>query len=219
MNPRRRSIIVGVTAIVAAVVVWFGRKSVLTDLDRQRWAAAHPTESPPFSVARAGHWEWTYPRTASLQQGEAQCRLILSRHADVPFEHYERTGMPLRLRVSAHQRDTSGRRQVIENLFPVDSPDAGSSFAVSGYSAAEVEHTVGTLRLDPSAGTVFTVDVEVPDPALAPAQPRLRVSGAYDYAALEHGGVLLLGRDALAASIGIALLRAGAVSLRRASRW
>jgi hypothetical protein len=100
----------------------------------------------------------------------------------------------------------------------VDRPDVGSSFALSGYAAAEVEHTVGTLRLDPSLETVFTVDVEVPDAALEPARPRLRVSGAYDYAALAHGGILLLARDILAVVVVTILASTGFASIWRASR-
>lgn len=218
MNQRHRSIAVGVVAILAAVALWFARKGVLTELDRQQWAATHPVESPPFSVARVGYWEWTYPRSASLREGEAQCRLILTRQTTVPFEHYERESMPLRLRVSVHQGNGTGRRQTLQTLFPVERPNVGSSYALSGYAAEEVEHTVGTLHLNPSLETVFRVEVEVPDAALQPAGPRLRVTGAYDYAALAHGGVFLLGRDALAAVLATVLLSIGVASVWRASR-
>jgi hypothetical protein len=49
-------------------------------------------------------------------------------------------------------------------------------------------------------------------------EPRLRVVGAYDYAALAHGGILLLGRDVLAAGVGVLLLGIGGSSIWRGSR-
>jgi hypothetical protein len=80
---------------------------------------------------------------------------------------------------------------------------------VSSYAADEVAHTIGTVRLDRAVATVFTISLETPDPDLEVAEPRLMLVGAYDYAALPYGGVLLLARDLAAGGSGLLLLAFG----------
>jgi hypothetical protein len=216
MNPRRRLLLAGLIAVLAGTGVWFARRAVFRELDRQQWSSEHPTESPTFDVARLTRWDWNYPASALLQRGEAQCTLVLDRHSSVPFRHYERETMPLRLQVIAVQLTGSDRRQVLKTLFPVDRPDVGSSYSISSFGGDQVRHTIGTVQLDPAVQTIFTIQVEVPDAALEAAHPRLEVVGAYDYAALVPGGILLLARDAVAAGIGLALVGLGVLALRRA---
>ena len=209
MTARLRAVVTGLLLIAAGVGVWFGRRVVFAEqereFDRQRWASTHPTYGPALNLSRPGRWEWNYPRSASLQQGEAQFRLVLARHPTVAFEHYQREKMLLRLRVSVFQASGSERRQVIATVFPVDRPDVGSSHG-GGYTADEVEHNIGTVHLDPAFQTIFVVDVETPDAELESARPRLKVVGAYDHLFLVKGGPELWAIRALMAGVPAFLL-------------
>jgi hypothetical protein len=100
----------------------------------------------------------------------------------------------------------------------VDHPDVRSSYGFSGYAVDEVEHTIGTVRVDRAVETTFTISVETPDPDLEEAEPRFMLVGAYDYAALPYGGVLLLGRDLAAGGAGLLLLAFGLTVVWRRSR-
>lgn len=204
MTARLRTVVTGLLLIAAGVGIWFGRRVVFAEqereFDRQRWAFTHPTYGPPLNLFQRGRWEWSYPRSASLQQGEAQFRLVLTRHPNVAFEHYLREKMLLRLRVSVFQVSGSERGKVIQTVFPVDRPDVGSSRG-GGYTAHEVEYNIGTVHLDPTLQTVFVVDVETPDAELESAKPRLKVIGAYDHLFLSKGGPQLWVIRALMAGV------------------
>lgn len=176
-----------------------GRNSILTDFEKNVKISNDSLYSPKVDLDHPHTFSWKIKNNDwDYNNGVAKLFLVLNRPESDGDDEYWRKTFPLKVKINAYA-DTENNikaARLIKNYFsPSDEPMAKEAKLWSGWSDEKLEYSLGSVMRFPMEDLTVELTVQVPDPILNKANPRLKIVGDYDPAVLGFVPFAKLLRD------------------------
>jgi len=159
--------------------------------------ASKPTVIPNIEITEKGDYDFKISNgTWNSRKGKAKVSLLFDRVPQLKDEKLQREDRPLRLNIAVYAISKDGTRidrLIHDGYFTTNEPfSKAGEHLWSSWSSAEFEYGLAGFWANPKENVFIHIQITEPDARLALGNPRLIVSGDYDYAALPRIRLFLL---------------------------
>ena len=191
---KRIFIILAIIAIVAQIVVsrklWFPElNSHLENSKHFKYSHTIDLESTDTITWKIGETDWDF------NEGMAMVFLTFEKTPDMPGKDFHDKKFALKVKIDAHavtENNVIADRLVQNYFLPTDEPMAQDDDLWAGWSDQRMEYFLGKVSRFPKETLYIELAVLTPDAILSKVNPRLKINGGYDSAAI--GPVIFLNR-------------------------
>lgn len=220
----KRALIVA-AGLVLLLYLFASRSLWFPDLERQV-RVGRDRLSKPIDISHPQTITWKIPGEDWKYTGECRVALVLDRAGNVPAEAYRKEAMVLKVKMDANAGTykPTGKGTRIEGFraprlirnsyFTTDTPLSPDARIWESWGQT-VEMGLCGFQRYPWEDSYITLDVIQADPILAKANPRLEITGDYDYAVYEHIGVLRVMRDVILLILTVCVVGITYVAVKR----
>ena len=162
----------------------------------------------PVDLSKTGKVVWRIPEDKWKYTGEVKVALELDNNQMLPSAAFQKESMGLRVvmdaKATTYEPPASGMKEVLQAnrlicnwYFTTDEPLSPEARIWESGGSSFMEFGLCGANRYPWEDTIIEMDVLRADPILSKANPRLIAYGDYDYAVLEHIGLLRFLRDTI----------------------
>lgn len=158
----------------------------------------HPIIIENIKIDKEGNYIWKVPNgTWNSRKGEGRVSLVIDRDTQMRGKELDRAKRPLKLKIEVYSLKKNGTRidRLIRNwYFTTDEPfsEAGSNLWSSGDHYA-FEYGLAGILAYPRENVFIHLQVIHPDIELSMGNPRLKITGDYDYATVPFVDLFIMG--------------------------
>lgn len=191
-----KKILIIVSALLIVVYLLTNRFPLLQKLAHHQKIANTNYFSKTLDLSKAsvikveikrGDWNYDY--------GLANIVLAFNRTDITKDDNYYNKDFKLKLKINAYAitENKLSYPRLIKNYFmPSDEPMSGKTKLWAGWPDDIMEYRLGNIIRFPNEDLIIELKIEVPDEILAKANPRLKIVGDYDSAAIGYVNILKL---------------------------
>ena len=173
--------------LIASYLV-VGRNYMLDSIERHLSISNDVIYSTDIDLRETKTYSWRVKKEDwSYTNGVAQLFLVFNRITDGTNSEYWKKPFQLKVKINAYAETDNNVKafRLIKNYFyPTDEPMAKETKLWSGWSDEKLEYPLGSLMRFPMEDLIIELTVQVPDPILSKATPRMKLVGDYDPAVL-----------------------------------
>ncbi len=194
-----RKIILIMLSLAIASYMIVGRNYMLDGIERHLRISNDVIYSKDIDLCETNTFSWIIKKDDwDYTNGVAQLFLVFNRNNDETNSEYWEKHFQLKVKINAYAKTENNVKafRFIKNYFyPTDEPMAKETKLWSGWSDEKLEYPLGSLMRFPMEDLIIELTVQVPDPILNKATPRMKLVGDYDPAVLGFVPFAKLLRD------------------------
>lgn len=191
-----KKILIIISALLIVAYLLMNRLPLLQKLAHHQEIAKNPYFSKTLDLSKKSvirleikSGEWNY------NNGLANVVLAFERTAVSKDDNYFDKDFKLKLKINAYaitEKKLSYPRLIKNYFMPSDEPMSGKTKLWAGWPDDVMEYRLGNIIRFPNEDLIIELTIEKPDEILAKANPRLKIVGDYDSAAIGYVKILKL---------------------------
>jgi hypothetical protein len=186
-------------SLIIAIYMLAGRNYIFSDFEKDVKISKNSLYSSTIALDHLHTFSWKIKNHDwDYQNGIAEISLVFNRSQSEGGDEYWEKTFPLKVKVDAYaetENNVKATRLIKNYFFPSDEPMAKEAKLWSGWSDEKLEYPLGSVMRFPKEDLIIELTVQVPDPILNKANPRLKIVGDYDPAILGFAPFAKVLRD------------------------
>jgi len=190
VNYTLRIILVILATITLLSYVLLSSKMWLMGFDKHLEIRDNPYYSQNVDLSKEHVFTWKIEsNVCNYNKGIAKVLLVFERTPEMTGNNYWNKDFALKVKINAYAvtENNINAPRLIQNFFyPTDEPMSNETKLWSGWSDQRMEYLLGLVTRFPKEDLYIDLTILSPDFVLAKANPRLKIVGNYDDAAIGH---------------------------------